>query len=57
MCIPLGWRLSKLTTQPCVNLSLNLLVDETGLDESRVDKMAVNKIVIDEPGPNRMALV
>ena len=46
-----------MTTQPCANLSLNLLVDETGLDEPIVNKMAVDEIVIDEPGPNHMALV
>ena len=46
-----------MTTQPCANLSLNLLVDETGFDEPIVNKMAVDEIVIDEPGPNHMALV
>ena len=38
MHIPLGWRLSKLTTQRYANLTLKseyLLVDETGLDHSR----------------------
>ena len=46
-----------MTTQPCPNLSLNLLVDETGFDEPIVNKMAVDEIVIDEPGPKHMALV
>ena len=46
-----------MTTQPCANLSLNLLADKTGLDEPIVNKMAVDEIVIDEPGPNHMALV
>ena len=45
MHIPIGWRLSKLTTQPYANLTY-LLVDETGLDEPRVDEM-----VVDEPQP------
>ena len=57
LCIPLGWRLSRLTTQPCASLSSNSLVDETGLDEPIVNKMAVDEIVIDEPGTNHMALV
>ena len=46
-----------MTTQPCANLSSNLLLDETGLDEFIVNKMVVDEIVIDEPGPNHMALV
>ena len=46
-----------MTTQPCANLSLNLLVDKTRLDEPIVNKMAVDEIVIDEPDPNHMALV
>ena len=32
-----------------------MLVDETGLDEPRVDKTAVDEIAVYKPGPNLLA--
>ena len=33
--------------------SKNLMVHETGLDESKVDETAVDEIAVDEPGPHQ----
>ena len=32
------------------------MVDETGLEEPKLDEMAVGKIAVDEPGPHQLHL-